>query len=89
MKTKEGFMLRQLGEQYVVVALGNASKEFHGMIRLNSTGAYLWEKLSRGNLTKEQLTEAMLEKYDVDKETAGKDVESFISKILNAGFLEE
>lgn len=89
MKTKEGFMLRQLGEQYVVVALGKASEEFHGMIRLNIAGAYLWEKLSKENMTKEQLTEAVLEKYDVEEETAGKDVEAFIAKIQNAGLLEE
>ena len=30
MKIKEGFVLRELGGQYVVVALGEASKNFNG-----------------------------------------------------------
>lgn len=88
MKIKEGFMLRQMGEQYVVVALGQASEEFHGMIRLNPSGAFLWERLSAGSQTAEQLTDAILEKYEIDKETADADVEAFLSKLSRAGLLD-
>ena len=40
MKTKSGFMRRKLGTQEVIVAVGEASKQFSGIIRLNDTGAF-------------------------------------------------
>ena len=44
MKIKDGFMLRKVGGQNVVVAVGKASRDFNGIIRLNDTGRFLWEK---------------------------------------------
>ena len=38
MKIKNGFVLRDVGGQAVVIAVGEASKTFHGMINLNATG---------------------------------------------------
>ena len=38
MKIKNGFMLRKVGSQNVVVAVGTASKDFNGIIRLNDSG---------------------------------------------------
>ena len=45
MKIKDGFMLREVASQTMVVAIGEASKTFNGIIRLNPTGKFLWEKL--------------------------------------------
>ena len=41
MKIKDGFMLRKVGGQNVVVAVGKASRDFNGIIRLNDTGKFL------------------------------------------------
>ena len=43
MKIKNGFVVRKVGGESVVVPVGEMSKEFHGMINLNETGAFLWE----------------------------------------------
>lgn len=48
MKIKEGLTLRKLGDQYVVIALGEVSKHFNGIIRLNAAGALLFERLKSG-----------------------------------------
>ena len=87
MKIKDGFMLREIGNQTVVVAVGEASKSFNGIIRLNPTGKFLWEKLSSqtdGNA----LLSAMLDEYNIDEETAKKDIAAFVSKLKGAGILE-
>ena len=47
LKTKKGFLLRRLGDEFMVVAIGEASKSFNGMIRLNDTGAFYWKELER------------------------------------------
>ena len=47
-------MLRKVAGDHVVVPVGEAGKVFHGMIRLNDTGAFLWEQC-RKETTKEQV----------------------------------
>ena len=44
MKIKQGFMLREVAGNYVVVAVGEASKKFNGVINLNESGAFIWKK---------------------------------------------
>lgn len=46
MKIKNGFVLRDVGGQAVVIAVGEASKTFHGMINLNVTGKEIWQELN-------------------------------------------
>ena len=45
MKIKEGFLIRKVGEQAVVVSVGDATNIFNGMIRLNATGEFLWNRI--------------------------------------------
>ena len=87
LKIKKGFVLREVSGSYIVVAVGSASKEFKGLITLNETGAFLWEKLVSGN-TKEGLVEAMLEEYDAPKEVIEKDVNAFVKMITDGGLVE-
>ena len=46
MKIKDGFVLRQVAGQGVVIATGEASKEFSGMVKLNGTGSFIWERVA-------------------------------------------
>ena len=87
LKIKKGFILREVSGSFIVVAVGAASKEFKGLITLNETGAFLWEKLVNGN-TKEGLVEALLNEYDAPKEVIENDVDEFIKTITNGGLVE-
>jgi len=87
MKIKEGFILRKISDTYVVVAVGEAAKDFKGMVTLNETGGFLWEKLAEG-ADADALKTALLAEYDVDEATAEKDVSKFIENVTNAGFVE-
>ena len=85
MKIKEGFIIKKLGIGYVVVTVGNASKDFNGLIRLNETGAFLWKSIQDGTDSREKLIQAMLECYeDLDQETAEKDLDEFLGRIAFA-----
>ena len=46
MKIKEGFLLRQVGGNYVIVPVGAQSVDFRCIITLNEVGAFLWQKLT-------------------------------------------
>ncbi len=87
MKIKKGFMLREVAGNYVVVPVGDASKEFKGIITLNSSGAFLWKSLLEECNMKE-LLEKFLNEYDIDQKTAENDINLFLNKIKEANVLE-
>lgn len=88
MKIKEGFVLRELGGQYVVVAIGEASKNFHGVIHLNETGAFLFKKLKEEQ-TEESLINSLLDEYEISLDKVKEDVRVFIDKLKDAKLLDE
>lgn len=87
MKIKDGFVLREVGGQAVVIATGDASKIFHGMIKLNSTAMDIW-KLMESGLDAESIADSITEKYNIDRESAASDIKEFIEKMEKAGFIE-
>lgn len=86
MRVKDGFVMREVAGQAMVIATGEASKEFHGMIKLNDTGKTIWEELMRGT-TKEKIVKKLSEVYEIDEKQAEQDTEIFIEKMQKAGFL--
>ena len=88
MKTKNGFVLREVGGTVLVVAVGAAAKNFNGMITLNEVGAFLWRRLEEG-ASESELIGALLDEYEVDEETARKDVCAYLDKMRQAGVLDE
>ena len=87
MRIKENFVLRELCGEYVVVAVGAQTLNFRGLIKLNETGAFLWEKMADADATQEELLQAMLAEYDVEKEVAQADIEEFIKLLKEADLL--
>lgn len=87
MKIKNGFVVRTVAGESVVIAVGAASKNFKGIIKLNDTGRILWDKLAGGADESEMLA-AILSEYDIDEETAKKDIENFVKTLKGAGVIE-
>lgn len=83
MKIKEGFVLRNICGDYVVIAVGKQTLDFQEIIKLNETGAFLWEKLQQ-DCTAEELLEAMQAEYAVDEATAREDIRAFIDSLQAA-----
>lgn len=86
MRIKNGFVLREVAGQTMVIATGEASKDFHGMIKLNGTGKEIWLGLQEG-LSEEEIVLRIREKYEVDVEKATEDTKAFIAKMEEMGFL--
>ncbi len=81
MKLKEGFLLKEIAGSWVVVPVGEQVVDFQMMITLNETGAFLWENL-KNEKSKEELLDALLSEYDVEKSVAETDIDEFL-KILS------
>lgn len=86
MKLKDGFILRQMAGETVVIPAGG-DLDMNMMITLNGTGGLLWQCLEQG-AEKAELVAALLDKYDVDEATAKADVEAFLEKLERHGFLD-
>lgn len=89
MKIKSGFMLRDIAGCKIVVAVGKRTVEFNGIINLNDTGAFLWERLEKG-ATEDELVSAILENYtDVDEPTARESVQNYVKTLRDGGCLDD
>lgn len=89
MKIKSGFVLEKVGTGYLAVAVGERAGDFSGLVRMNSTGAFLWELLSKEDMTREELLERVMSEYEgVTGEQALLDITAFEIKLRENGIIE-
>ena len=87
MKIKKGFMLRKVAGNPVVVAIGPAAETLRGIIKLNTSGAMMWELLKTG-AEKEDLAAALVKEYEIPAEQAAADVDVFVASLNDIGCIE-
>ena len=87
MKISQKFILREIAGEYVTVPTGEAAYEFQGLITVNETGAFLWEKLQKDEQTEESLVKVLCEEYETDQTQAEKDVAEFIQRLRQQNIL--
>ena len=85
LKLKEGFILREIGGEIMVIPSGD-ELDLNMMITLNETGRFLWERLEEGT-TVDNLVSALLDEYEVEEAVARKNVEAFVEKLNVHNFL--
>lgn len=73
---------RKTGDEYVLVPIANNIADMTSVYTLNETGAFIWEHFD-GERNVEDIIIALTEEYDIDRETAEKDVLSFIDNMSN------
>lgn len=88
MKIKNGFVIEKVGDDYLAVAVGTRADEFSGLVRMNSTGAFLWKLINEKDMTKDELLSAVLNEYDVDESIARADIDNFEKQLSDGGILE-
>lgn len=88
MKLKEGFILHNVGEQHMVVAVGEAGKVFSGMIRNNAPANRIFQLLME-ETSEEKIVDTMFAEYDAPREQIAEDVHEVIEQIRKEGFLDE
>ena len=87
MKIKGRFVVRDIAGDTVIVPVGETALQYNGMITTNKTGAVLWQELENGTNT-DSLVQLLMEKFEVDLETASADVKAFLEQMEKAGLLE-
>lgn len=88
MKIKKGFILRVMCGENIVTAEGIEHINFNKLISLNSTAAFLWNKVVGKEFTIEEMAQLLVEEYGIDMELALKDSEALSNAWIEAGVIE-
>lgn len=80
MEVKKQLVLREIAGDYALIPVGDTVIENNGLFSLSETGARIWELLPQADGA-EQLVDALLEEYDVDRETLSRDVDEFLEQL--------
>lgn len=88
MRIKDGFILRTICGEHVVIGEGLSQVNFNRMLSLNGSAAWLWEQLQGKDFTAEDAVNLLLERYEVTAERAREDVQTLFDKWLQLGVVE-
>lgn len=88
MRLKKGFVMHNIGDEYMAVSTGELLQDFYGYVRNNETAADIFRMLQE-ETTVEEIIDAMHKKYDVEREVLTEDVLELLEKFRESGFLIE
>lgn len=80
MEVKKQLVLREIAGDYALIPVGDTVIKNNGLFSLSETGARIWDLLPQADGA-EQLVDALLEEYDVDRETLSRDVDEFLEQL--------
>ncbi len=87
MRIKDGFVVRPVAGQHMVVALGEAAKSFNGIIKLNESGRIIWDMLTDG-AERDAIVDHLCAEYDVARAVVEADCDKFIRSLQENHILE-
>ena len=86
LKATSEVVLREIAGENLLIPVGQTALKLHGMITLSESGRLLWQRLQE-ECTEEDLVNALLAEYQVDRETAAADVKAFVHQLREVGIL--
>lgn len=87
MKRNNNFVIREMGDKFILVPFGEKSIDFNGILTINESAKFLWEK-SGEEFSKESLMEELITEYNIDESVASDAVEKFIDFLKEVDCLE-
>ncbi|MBR4749098.1 MAG: PqqD family protein [Abditibacteriota bacterium] len=87
MRIKDGYMLKKVAGENLLINTGPASADFSKVIKLNDTAAWMWQQIADGN-SPEETAQLAAEKYSIDIEKARQDVGGFAAELVKNGLAE-
>ena len=89
MRLKDGFNIRQMCGEYIVVAEGLENIDFTKIISLNASAALLWINLTSKEFTTEDAADILCSNYKIEKEKALQDAGQILEQWNEIGLIDE
>ena len=87
MKINQGFELREMCGEHIIIAAGKENIDFSKVISLNESAACLWREVEGKEFTAETLAALLMEQYDVDESTALSDATALAAQWVDVGLV--
>ena len=88
MKIKDGFVLRNVVDEFIIMPTGDNIAKFEGAVVLNEVSAFIFKQL-QNPVSRDDLLAAVLNEYEVDEATAAADLDALLVKLADMGVLEK
>ena len=82
MKLNENFLIHDTGNGEILIAVGEETKRFHGVVKLNETASEIVHLIEKNDLSLEEIVDHFIRKCpNDDKEMIKQGVEDFINQL--------
>ena len=89
MRIKNGFVLREVCGEQVIMGEGIGALDFGKLLCLNETAAFLWNTATElGDFTVASLTDRLCDVYEVERSRAEADVRAIVDSWQKVNVLE-
>ncbi len=87
MKACDGFILRNIAGESILMPAGDNIKKFRGTVLMNELSVFVWNQLQSA-VSRDELLARILDRYDIDRQTAAADLDKLLADMEKAGILE-
>ena len=88
MKFKEGYKVRSMAGENVVIMQGKAGSDMTRIISLNDSSLLLWNELQGKEFEATDVAEILISNYEIDIEIAERDAKAWVEKLQECGLLQ-
>ena len=88
MKIKDGFELKDICGENIIISHGKENINFTKIITLNESAALIWNGVIGKDFSIEDMVRTIIDEYEIDEATARKDCENIASEWKKVGFIE-
>jgi hypothetical protein len=90
MKIKSGYKIRDIVGEKVVILQGKAGADMTQLLSFNSSAEWLYGQLrERDDFDLADVVALLVERYDIDSETATRDAEKWVEHLTEFGIIEK
>ena len=86
MKKTEGYIIKKLEDEYVVLPFGKRAEEVNEVISLSETAGFMYLHADEADSV-DELAELASKEYEVEKSVVYEDVESVVKTLRTKGLL--
>ena len=88
MKIKEGLIIKEIDNEYVLIDSGVVPPVFNGIVKLNKTSKTIIDLLSKQEYTYDELITKLLDIYDTDRGTLEVSIKPFLDELRRIKLLD-
>lgn len=86
MDIKRKVVVRNVAGETMLIPVGNTAAEYNGIFTLSPSAATAFEAINNGG-DEEDALRAILDNFDVDEDTARKDLDDFLVSLREFGII--